>query len=176
LRSPIASKDHPIASEGRMTAYTIYFAAFLIGLIAGLRTFTPLAAVSWGAFLGGLGLGGTRLAFLGTPVAPWILTAAAIAELVADQLPSTPSRKTRLQFAARILSGALCGGALAVGTGTGAWRTAATAGVLGAGLGTVCGAAVRRTLAQAFRQDRPAAVLEDAVAIVGAILVVGLLG
>lgn len=154
---------------------TIYLAALLIGVVAGLRTMTALAAVSWAASFGALELGGTRLAFLGSVVAAWILTIAAIAELVTDQLPNTPSRKTPVQFGARIVSGALCGAA--VGTALGeSWKMAAGAGVVGAILGTLAGARFRGRLAHAFRKDRPAAFLEDAVAIVGAILVLGVLG
>ncbi|HXX69010.1 MAG TPA: DUF4126 family protein [Polyangiaceae bacterium] len=154
---------------------TIYLAALLIGVIAGLRTMTALAGVSWAASLGELGLGGTRLAFLGSAVATWILTIAAIAELVTDQLPGTPSRKTPVQFGARILSGALCGAALGTAAG-GSWKIAAGAGVVGAIVGTLAGAGFRSGLAHAFRRDKPAAFLEDAVAIVGVVVVLSVLG
>ena len=40
-------------------------AAFLIGVVAGLRALTAPAAVSWAAHLGWLKLEGTWLAFLG---------------------------------------------------------------------------------------------------------------
>jgi uncharacterized membrane protein len=174
--------------EDLMTTYTIYLAALLIGVIAGLRTMTSLAAVSWAASLGALRLEGTRLAFLGFAAVPWIFTALAIAELVTDQLPSTPSRKTPLQFAARIMSGAVCGAAIATGLGergVGALLGHTTqpslaigliAGVIGAILGTLVGSGLRARLAHAFRRDRPAAFLEDAVAVAGAVLIVGVLG
>ena len=86
--------------------------ALLIGVVAGLRALTAPAAVSWAAHAGLLPLAGTPLAFLGHPVTPWILTALALAELVADQLPSTPSRKVPVQFGARLLTGALAGAAI----------------------------------------------------------------
>ena len=41
----------------------IYWLAFLIGVVAGLRSMTPPAAVSWAARLGWLHLEGTPLAF-----------------------------------------------------------------------------------------------------------------
>ena len=72
--------------------------AFLIGLVAGLRTFTAPAAVSWAAYLGWLPLDGTPLAFLGHPVTPYVFTALALLEFVGDQLPSTPSRKVPMQL------------------------------------------------------------------------------
>ena len=43
----------------------MYVLAFLIGVVAGLRALTPLAAVSWAARLGWLHLENTWLAFLG---------------------------------------------------------------------------------------------------------------
>ena len=48
--------------------------AVLIGVIAGLRTFTAPAAISWAAHLGWLQLGSTPLAFMGYAWTPWILT------------------------------------------------------------------------------------------------------
>lgn len=148
-----------------------YLLALLIGVIAGLRAMTAPAAVSWAAFLGFLPLEGTWLAFLGYRFTPWILTVLAIGELITDQLPATPSRKVPVAFAARILSGALCGAAVA--TAGGALLGGAIAGAIGAVIGTLGGAAARARLAAAFGKDRPAALLEDAVAILGAALIVG---
>jgi len=66
--------------------------AVLIGVVAGLRTFTAPAAISWAAHFGWLQLGSTPLAFMGYAWTSWILTVLAVVELVVDQLPSTPSR------------------------------------------------------------------------------------
>jgi uncharacterized membrane protein len=153
---------------------TIYLAALLIGVVAGLRTMTAPAAVSWAARLGAIHLNGSWLAFLGSTYAPWILTVAAIGELIVDQLPQTPSRRVPAQFGSRIVSGALCGAA--VGADAGSWPIGAVVGVVGAVLGTLGGSALRGRLAAAFRKDRSAAFLEDAVAIGGAVVIVGLLG
>ena len=144
--------------------------AFLIGCVAGLRTMTAPAAVSWAAHLGGLPLDGTGLAFLGAAVTPWLLTAAAIAELVADQLPRTPSRKVPLQFGSRIVSGALCGAAFGIAGGS--VGAGLVAGIFGAVAGTLVGSELRARLARAFGRDLPAALLEDAVAIGGALWIV----
>jgi uncharacterized membrane protein len=145
--------------------------ALLMGVVAGLRTMTAPAAVSWAAYLGWLDLSGTWLAFLCHPAAPWVLTALALGEFVTDQLPSTPSRKVPLQFGARLLSGALCGWCL--GLPAGAPWLGLVAGVAGAAIGTLGGAAARAHLAAAFGQDRPAALIEDGVAVLGAFLLVG---
>src|SRR5690242_18238180 len=90
-----------------------YVLASLIGVVAGLRAMTVPAAVSWAARLGALNLKGTWLAFLGYAWTPWILTLLALGELVADQLPSTPSRRVPVQFGTRLVTGALAGAALA---------------------------------------------------------------
>jgi uncharacterized membrane protein len=147
--------------------------AFLLGVIAGLRVLTALAALSWAVAIGRLDFHGTWLVFLAYPATRWILSALALGELVTDQLPSTPSRKVPIQFAARIASGAFCGGA--VGAAAGSWLVGAVAGVIGAVVGTYVGAALRERLAAAFRRDAPAALLEDAIDIGGAALVVGVL-
>lgn len=151
---------------------TILF-ALLIGIVAGLRTMTAPAAASWAAHLGLVDLGGTWLAFLGYAWTPWVLTPAALAELVADQLPSTPSRKVPVQFGARIVAGAVSGAVF--GAAGGFLVLGAVAGIVGAVIGTLGGAAARARLAAAFGKDMPAALIEDAVAILAALALLALL-
>jgi uncharacterized membrane protein len=148
--------------------------ALVAGAIAGLRTMMAPAALSWAAYFQWLPLHGTWLAFLGFQFTPWVLTLLALVELVTDQLPTTPSRKVPVQFAARIVSGALSGGA--IGLAHGAFGIGLAAGVLGAVAGTFAGHAARARLAAVFGSDRPAALLEDAVAIALAVLVTSSLG
>jgi uncharacterized membrane protein len=144
--------------------------AFLIGIVAGLRAFTPLAVISWAAHVGRLQLQDTWLGFVGFAATAYITTALALGELVSDKLPRTPSRKVPMQFGTRILLGALCGAAL--GTEAGAMLGGLFAGAVGAVVGTLGGAALRAQLARVFGKDLPAALLEDAVAIGGALLIV----
>lgn len=148
----------------------LLFLAFLIGIIAGLRALTAPAAVAWGAALGWFDVSQTPLAFMGYRWTPWIFTLLALVELVTDQLPSTPSRKVPMQFGARLIMGALSGAT--IGAAGGSLIPGLIAGILGAAAGTLGGAAARAKLASVFRRDPPAAILEDAVAIVGAILIV----
>lgn len=148
-----------------------YALAFLIGIVAGLRAFTPLAAVSWAARLGGLGLQGTWLGFFGFAATPYILTVLAIGELIADKLPKTPSRKTLAPFIVRIISGALCGGALSAAVQGPAGGL--VAGALGAVAGTLGGYEFRARLVNVIGgNDLPIALFEDAIAVVAAILIV----
>ena len=151
---------------------TVLFLSLLIGVVAGLRAMTAPAAVAWAAHLGWLSLAGTPLAFFGHVAAPWVLGALALVELVTDQLPQTPSRKVPVQFGTRILMGALCGAALAAPGGQ--LALGAVCGALGAVLGTLGGAALRARLARALGRDLPAALIEDVVAIGGALAIVSL--
>ena len=140
--------------------------ALVIGIVAGLRSMLAPAVVAWAVRLGDLHVEGTWLAFLGKPWVPWLLTALAIGELVVDQLPTTPPRTFPLSFAVRLASGAFAGAA--IGADRGRWVVGALVGMVGAVIGTVGGQAARAWLAEAYGRDRPAAYLEDAVALAGA--------
>jgi uncharacterized membrane protein len=146
--------------------------AFAIGIVAGLRSMTAPAVVSWAAHLGWLSLESSSLAFMAAPATAYLLTIAAIGELVFDKLPSTPSRLTPVPLIARLVIGGLSGGAIAV-----AARGTLVAGVVCGGLGGIAGALAgyhfRRGLVTRFRlPDVAAALVEDAVTIAGAVLVV----
>ena len=148
----------------------LYLLALLIGVVAGLRAMTAPAAVAWGAYLGWLPLSGTWAGFMGHWIALAIFTVLALVELIGDQLPSTPSRKVPVQFGTRLVSGAFAGAV--IGTAGGALIAGLVAGAIGAVIGTYGGAEVRARLAGAFGRDLPAALIEDAVAILLALWVV----
>jgi uncharacterized membrane protein len=148
-----------------------YMLAFLLGVVAGLRSLTPLAAVSWAARLGWLHLENTALAFLGFSATPWIMSVLAIGELINDKLPKTPSRKAPVPFAARIVVGAFSGAAL--GMPGGAVIEGVLAGALGGVAGTLGGYEFRRRLVAATGgKDLPIALLEDAIAVFAAFWIV----
>jgi uncharacterized membrane protein len=142
--------------------------AFLLGLVAGLRTMTAPAAASWAARLGLLKVADTGLAFMGFRFTPIIFTVLALGELVNDKLPKTPSRKTPPQFIARIVSGGLVGAT--VGAASEMLVPGIILGVVGAVAGTLGGAAVRGKLAALLGSDTPAALLEDGFAILISII------
>jgi len=148
-----------------------YAMAFLMGVVAGLRSMTAPAAVSWAARLGWLHLGNTWLAFLGAAITPYILSVVAVGELINDKLPKTPSRKAPMPFAVRLVVGAACGAAL--GEQSGALIGGLVCGVLGAVAGTLGGYEARTRAARAIGgKDLPIALLEDAVAVCGAACIV----
>ena len=149
----------------------IIFFAFLIGVVSGLRSMAAPAAVSWAVQLGYLSIGDTWLAFLGFRWTRWLLSIAALGELIGDKLPSTPSRKALVPFVARILSGGLCGGA--IGATLGNLYLGMVFGAAGAVAGTLGGYAARIGLVRALGgRDFPIALLEDLIAIVMAVCVV----
>ena len=140
------------------------FAALLIGIVAGMRSMMAPAAVAWAASGGTLALNGTWLSFVQATAARYVFTALAAGELVGDKLPITPSRKSVGPFAARLVSGALCGAVLASASHD--MLVGAVAGIVGAVIGTLGGYEVRVRAARAVGRDLPVAVAEDVIALV----------
>jgi uncharacterized membrane protein len=146
--------------------------AFLIGGISGLRSMTAPALISWAAHLGWIDLSNTPLAFFGYAATAYIVSALAVAELIADKLSQTPSRKALPGFAARLVLGTLSGYALLVGIGQPGF-IGALLGCGGAIAGTLGGYEARMRLVKALNvPDFVIALLEDAFAIVGGLFVV----
>jgi uncharacterized membrane protein len=152
-----------------MTQVLVILLALLIGVIAGLRALTAPAVVAWGAFLGWIDVEGKWSEWMAHPITLTVLTIFLLVELVTDQLPKTPSRKTAPQFITRLIMGAFAGAVI----GSAFFHTfsATGAGIVGAVLGTMGGAAVRQRLYDRNNsQDRPGAILEDVVAVGGGFL------
>ena len=150
----------------------LYLGCFSIGIIAGLRSMTAPALVSWAVHFGWLDLSGSRLSFLGSRAAITILSLLALGELVADKLPRTPNRTDLGPFVFRVITGgfssaAICASAhqpVVIGT---------ILGVLGAIAGAFGGYKIRHRLVEVFGiPDFGVAVVEDIVAIGGGLLLV----
>jgi uncharacterized membrane protein len=145
--------------------------AFLIGVIAGLRALTPLAAVAWAGFGRGI-LHNTPLSFMGRLPAAIVFTVLALLEIVNDKRPSTPSRLKPPGLIARIVTGGLAGGCLAAADAE-SIALGCVLGAVGGVVGAFAGYYVRSGLVKALKvSDLPIALLEDAVAICGAIFIV----
>ena len=146
--------------------------ALAIGVVAGLRSLTAPAAVSWAAALGWIDLHGTRLHWMGSWVAVAIFTFLALLELVADKLPRTPNRTTPGPLLSRMVLGGLSGAALALAGGQPAVLGAMLGGV-GAVIGAFGGYQARYHLVNRLKlKDASVAVPEDLIAIVLAYLIV----
>jgi uncharacterized membrane protein len=146
--------------------------AVVIGIVAGLRSLTAPALVSWAAHLGWLNLQGTPLAFMGSTVAVGIFTLLAIVELVGDVMPKTPARTTPVPLIARIVMGGLSAACLYAAAGQ-SLVVGAVLGAIGAVIGTYAGYHIRKALVNGLKvKDIMIALPEDIVAIVVAYLVV----
>lgn len=154
-----------------MSLAYVLFLAFLIGLFNGLRSLTPPAVTAWGAHVGWLKLQ-RSLAWVGTTPAAIIFTLLALVELVADKLPTAPSRTAPPGLIARIVLGALTGACVAMAGAQGTVLGAAI-GIAGALVGTFGGYQARTRLVKALRTpDFVIAVLEDLLTIGGSLWVV----
>jgi uncharacterized membrane protein len=130
-------------------------AAFLLGIVAGLRTFTA-PAVFWLLRHGGI----------------WaiVLAVAAVGEFAADLYPKAPPRTSTGALVARLIAGAFVGWMLVSAAG-GSAIAGAVAGIAGAAIGAYGGLPVRLRAIGAIGPVG-AGLLEDAVAIAVAVLVV----
>lgn len=102
-----------------------------------------------------------------------IFTVLAILELVNDKNPKTPSRTAPSGLIPRILLGASCGAALVVSSGGAGAVVGGLMGIVGALVGTYAGYHVRHALVtKANLPDFAVALVEDAIAIAGGLLIV----
>ena len=139
--------------------------AFGIGVVAGLRSLTSPAVVSWAAHFHRLDLRDSRLALLGSSIAVYTISAVGLGELIADKLSFVPNRTSPFPMAFRILSGAICGAAFCISA-----NRLLLEGTLLGGLGAINGAFagfhVRRLLVNYLKiNDTAIALAEDALAI-----------
>ncbi|MDV3128193.1 DUF4126 family protein [Mycobacterium sp. 21AC1] len=156
-----------------MTHFLVLLLALGIGVVAGLRAFSAPAAVAWAAALSWINLDGTWVQWLAHPITVTVLTILAVVELITDQLPSTPSRTTAMQFGARLVTGAFAGAV--IGTAWGYTFGALGAALVGAVLGTLGGYEARKRLVAANGgHDLPIALVEDAIAVLGGFAVAAL--
>jgi len=139
--------------------------ALCIGIVAGLRSMTAPALVSWAAHLGWIQVQGTPLAFMGSTVAVVLFTMAALGEYVADKLPRTPPRTAPPGLIARLVTGALSGACLSVAHGS-TMPAGAALGAVGAVMGAFGGYQLRSRLDRSLKlKDIFVAVPEDLIAI-----------
>jgi uncharacterized membrane protein len=153
-----------------MTQVIVILLALAIGFIAGLRALTAPAVVAWGAHLGWIDVGDKWSHWMAHPITVIVLTVLLVVELITDQLPRTPSRRTPPQFATRLITGGFAGAV--IGSASHHTFIGLGAGVIGAVLGTLGGAAARTSLTAANGgRDRPVAIGEDVVAVGGGFLI-----
>jgi uncharacterized membrane protein len=154
-----------------MNPSEVLLLAFLIGVIAGLRTLTAPAAVAWGANRHWLTLH-SPFAWMASTVAVIVFAVLALGELIGDKLPSTPNRTALPGLIGRSVSSGLSGAAVAA-AGAQSIALGAVCGVAGGIAGAFAGYGVRTRLVRALKvPDFVIALLEDAVAIAGGLFIV----
>jgi uncharacterized membrane protein len=143
-----------------------------IGAVAGLRALTAPAVLAWAVKHRWIHLRNSPFAAVLSAKASKRITDLAISELLADKLPFTPSRLKAGPLASRIVSGAVCGAAIYGVTE----RPPAEGAVLG-GVGAIAGAYAGYYTRKRLSGDMPSlgiAILEDALAIGGGIVIIAL--
>ena len=150
---------------------TVLALAFFIGVLNGLRSFTPPAAAAWAAHLRWIKLQGA-LAVIGSVPVVALFTLLAAFELVADKMPWIPARITTMSLVARGVMGALTGACVAAAGGLWAGIGAAC-GVAGGMAGAFAGYHARLSLAKALGMpDIYLALVEGMICVAGALWVV----
>jgi uncharacterized membrane protein len=150
----------------------VFVLAFGIGIVAGLRSLTAPAIVSWAAHIGWLNLHGSRLAFMASTIAVAIFSLLALGELIADKLPWMQKRTAPAPLLARFLTGGLCGACLCAAAGQ-SLVVGALLGGIWAMVGAYLGYEVRtRVVSNLHIKDFLVAICEDVVAIAVAVFIV----
>jgi uncharacterized membrane protein len=156
-----------------MTIMTWLIAIPLLGLVTGLRSMTAMAVLCWFAYRGDLPLDGTWASWAAKLTTAIIFTVLAVGELVADKLPKTPNRTAPGPLLVRVIIGGLVGAIVAAGL-NGSEFEGVILGVGGALIGTFGGFLVRREVVLRMScRDWPVALVEDASAILCAVLAMG---
>ncbi len=136
-----------------------------IGLVAGLRSMTAPAAVSWAANTGRMHLGNFPVSLLDTNLAARTTRKLALGEIISDKTPLSPSRLQPASLTWRLISGGICGAAFSISDGDDP-GTGAALGAAGALVGSLLGYAWRTRMRQRLHApDFPLALLEDMVAV-----------
>ena len=135
----------------------------VLGVVTGLRAMTGIAVVCWAAWLALIPERGWAI-WTSYLVSALVFTALALGEYVGDTLPRTPSRKTLVPALSRLVFGGLVGalGATAIEQPL---AGGILLGIVGAAVGTWGGYTVRMFAARQIGRDRPAALVESALAL-----------
>lgn len=143
----------------------VLICSFGIGIVAGLRSMTAPAVVSWAGYVGRLSVAAGPFWFVATIPVVVLLTAWALFELVIDKTSKIGNRTGRVGLIFRIVTSSFSGAVVSSSAGAGL-TMGIVAGLSGGLIGTYGGyylrnACVRKTSIGDF----PFAVAEDIIAI-----------
>ena len=151
------------------SAVVAHVATPLLGVSAGLRSFTPMAVTAWFARTGKLPVTGTWASWVRHPASVGLFTAAALGEYIGDKLPNTPNRTAVLPLIGRLALGGLVGAIVATAFRRPVERGFAM-GAMGALAGTYGGFYLRKGLTRgAGLPDMPVALSGDGAAVAMAV-------
>jgi uncharacterized membrane protein len=158
-----------------MQVMTWLIAIPLLGLVTGMRTFTPMAVLCWFAYEGHLPVAGTWASWTAKLATAIIFTALALGEYIGDKLANTPNRTSPGPLIARLVFGGLAGAIVASALNSSGVE-GVILGVVGVAVGAFGGILIRRELvARIGCKDWPIALVEDASAIACAVLALGII-
>lgn len=140
----------------------------LIGAVAGARAMTPLAAVANAARNGELPADSGAPALLSHPLVSAATLALAVGELAGDKMKSAPDRIVIPGMAARLMTGAIAGAALAPRRD---WLAGATLGTAAAVGMSYLSWWARLAAMRRFGQTRTGAV-EDALVLASTVAII----
>ncbi len=147
-------------------------ASFLMGLVGGQRAMTPLAVVSVGAARGELPADNGAPRLLAHPLVAAAAVALAIGEMAGDKLKTAPARIVPIGLAARLITSAIAGVALAPRQQR--WPASAVGGATAVMASYVGWRA--RTAAMPRYGQTPTGLVEDAIVVISAITILRTLG
>ncbi|HYP26460.1 MAG TPA: DUF4126 domain-containing protein [Blastocatellia bacterium] len=145
-----------------------------LGVIAGMRSMSAPALVSNHVAGGRFGaISETPFKVMGYQKTASLLKGLALGEMIADKLPVIPARVSAAPLIARVVSGAVCGGAICAAGGE-----RVELGAVAGGLAAVAGAYGFYHLRRAVGEESglPDALLgltEDAIVITGGLAILG---
>jgi uncharacterized membrane protein len=158
-----------------MEMMTWLIAIPLLGLVTGMRSMTPMAVLCWFAYAGHLPVDGTWASWAAKPAVAIVFTVLALGEFVADKLPKAPNRTAPGPLIARLILGGLIGAIVAAGL-NGSGIEGVILGIVGVAIGAFGGILIRRHIvAQLECKDWPVGILEDASAVLCAVLAMGVI-
>jgi uncharacterized membrane protein len=155
-----------------MNAAVVLIAVFGVGFLSGLRTFTPIALLSWMALWGWTPVAGSPVWFVGTQAFAIAISLLAVLELVGDKLPKTPARTHLMPLIGRFVVGGMAGAALSFTAGR-SWLFGSLLGAIASVAGAFSGYHLRKAVVDRSRiPDLIVALLEDLVTVAGTLLLV----
>lgn len=143
-------------------------ASFLMGLIGGQRAMTPLATVAVAAARGKLPANNGAPRLLSHPLVAAGAVALAVGEMAGDKQKTAPDRIVPIGLAARFITSAIAGAALA--SGRQRWLGAAVGGTT-AVVASYPGWSARMATMPRYGQT-PTGLIEDAIVVAGAAAII----